>query len=370
MSETTPSKFATMEDLGEKDFISQVLPRLVPHRSFINGFGDDASAIAIDDEHALVFKIDRAAGPVAARRGWTDYRMWGRLAVTSNCSDILAGGGRPVAVMIAMVLPRDWRADEAVQVIEGCAEECARNDVAFAGGDTKEGKNAELIGSAVGITERAKILTRRAAKPGDLIVLAGELGGFLGAYLQILAALSAGEELRSAKTDAWLQYVSHPRARWAEGAFMRDSLAATGAMDTSDGLYDAVATLTAAHGADISLSALPYHGIADDCSAALGVPTLNLGLGVGDWNIVYTVDERRWEEIAERAAGDDLQLAVIGRVSENPGIRWRDDAGTAFTCRPIVNQHFKARLEDEATLLDRLRTEQMLHAIDQAGCNG
>jgi thiamine-monophosphate kinase len=354
----------TMEDFGEKGFLAGLLPRLSPHPTFLNGFGDDASAISIGDGQVLVFKIDRAAAPVAARRGWTDYRMWGRLAVTSNCSDVLAGGGSPVAVMIAMILPRDWPASAAIEVIEGCAEECAANDIAFAGGDTKEGKAPELIGSAVGVGERAKILTRRGAKPGDLVVLAGALGGFLGSYLQILQELDADGVPGPSCDDRWLDYISHPRARWVEGAFIRDSLVATGAMDTSDGLYDAIDTLVGAHGADIELTSLPYHENALECAAGLGIPPLNLGLGVGDWNIVYTVDEQRWADVQREGRVAGLQLSVIGRVSAEPGLRWHDESGAVFSCQAVVNQHFRARQEDEGTMVARLRNEQMLTPVE------
>jgi thiamine-monophosphate kinase len=352
-----------MEDFGEKDFLARLLPDLTAHPSFLNGFGDDASAISIGGERVVMFKIDRAASPIAAKRGWVDYQMWGRLAVTSNCSDILAGGGAPIAVMIAMILPRDWSAEAAVQVITGCAEECAAQDIAFAGGDTKEGRSAELVGSAIGLSRPDKVLTRRRARPGDRIVLAGRLGGFLGAYLQLLEADRPGGLAAQPRSERWLEYVSHPRARWQEGAFMRDSLVATGAMDTSDGLYDAVATLTAGYGADLALPALPYHDIAHECGANLGIPLLNLGLGVGDWNIVYTVDAERWRECGDKVDGGDLELTVIGEVTERPGIRWHDESDAQFTCQPIVNQHFRARLEDEDTLVTRLREEQMLTPV-------
>ncbi|HEY1487840.1 MAG TPA: thiamine-phosphate kinase [Micromonosporaceae bacterium] len=352
-----------MGDVGEKDFLAGLLPRLSPHPSFLNGFGDDASAISIGDDRAVLFKIDRAAAPVAARRGWTDYRMWGRLAVTSNCSDLLAGGGAPIAVMIALILPRDWPASAAAEAIEGCAQECAAHDIAFAGGDTKEGRSAELVGSAIGLTETGKVLTRRAAKPGDLIVLAGSLGGFLGSYLQILESLDDQGRIGDGADDRWLDYISHPRARWAEGAFLRDAGVATGAMDTSDGLYDAVATLAGAYGADIRLDALPYHEIALACAAKLDLPPINLALGVGDWNIVYTIDEKRWDQLTD--VPHDLQIRVIGSVSAAPGLRWHDDANGVFRCEPIVNQHFKSRQEDEGALIQRLRTEQMLRPIDE-----
>lgn len=364
MSDSQP----TMADVGEKQFLADLLPHLVPHSRFVNGFGDDASAILAPDGSVVVFKIDRAAAPMAARRGWVDYGMWGRLAVTSNCSDILAGGGAPAAVMIAMILPRDWPAAAATEVIYGCAEECAANDIAFAGGDTKEGQAPVVVGSAIGFASRDRMLTRRGARPGDVIVVAGPLGGFLGSYLQLISAWDPSDEQShgfDALADPWRDYVSRPRARWAEGAAVRDAGLATAAMDTSDGLYDAIATLTARHGADIDLTALPHHKIAIQCADRLGAQPLNLALGVGDWNIVYTVDPDRWSTFASGASNQDLELTAIGTVSAARGIRWHDAGGRRFRVEPVVNQHFAARLEDESSLLTRLRDDALLIPIER-----
>jgi thiamine-monophosphate kinase len=345
----------TMADVGEKAFLRELLPTLTPHPAFVNGFGDDASAIRMPTGDLLVFKIDRAAAPVAARRGWTDYRLWGRLAVTSNCSDLLAAGATPSAVMIALIVPREWSAAAAVETIHGAAEECAARDVVFAGGDTKEGRSAELVGSAVGLCRPEELLTRSGGKPGDLLVLAGSLGGFLGSYLQLVA--TGQDRPTGPQAERWLDYVAHPVARWAEGAAIRRSGAGTAGMDSSDGLYDAVTTLAAGCGAEIELAALPYHPAALEAADRLGVEKFNLGLGVGDWTILYAVDAGRW---AASARPDGLDLTVIGRLTERPGVRWVDPAGTELVAAAVVNEHFAGRQEDEGTLIERLRTEKVL----------
>jgi thiamine-monophosphate kinase len=344
VSEESPEK---LSDVGEKAFLRRLLKQLPVHQAFINGFGDDASAVAIPgSDDALFFKIDRAAAPMAARKGWVDYRMWGRLAVTSNCSDILAGGGTPAAVMLALILPRSWSSMAAEEIVLGCAEECERHDVAFVGGDTKEGQSAEVIGAAVGFGKRGQILGRRGARPGDLLVVAGRLGGFMGAYLRLL---------QNADDDAAaLSYVSHPVARWDEAAFLRGTQAPTAAMDTSDGLYEAAATLTAGIGAEIDVRLLPYHQLALQCARTQGVTPLSLALGMGDWNILYTMSPAAWQRLRGEVIGAGLELAVIGQVVSDPGIRWRDGEKT-FRIQPVINQHFAERLEDEGELLEVLR---------------
>lgn len=353
----TDRRDVTMGQVGEKAFLRELLPTLTPHARFVNGFGDDASAIRLPSGDLLVFKIDRAAAPVAARRGWCDYRLWGRLAVTSNCSDLLAAGAEPSAVMIALVLPRDWVAAAAIETIRGADEECAARDVVFAGGDTKEGRTAELVGSAVGLCRPAELLTRTGGRPGDLLVLAGRLGGYLGSYLQLVASLDADGRPAHPDSGRWLDYVAHPVARWSEGAEIRRGGFGTAGMDLSDGLYDAVSTLAAHCGADIELATLPYHPTALEAADRLGVEPFNLGLGVGDWAILYAVDESRWRD---RRPATGLELTVIGRLTERPGVRWIDPAGAELVAAPVVNEHFASRQEDESSLVERLRSERIL----------
>ncbi len=237
------------------------LPTLRVHRSFVNGFGNDASVINIGiPDKSLIFKIDRAATPIATVRGWSDYRLWGRVAVTSTCSDILAGGGNPVAVMISLVLPGSWDQKAATQIVIGCEEECNRWDVAFVGGDTKEGRCEQVVGAAVGLVENNRILSRKASEVGDNIVIAGALGGYIGSYLFLSSAdTTISEDAR----QQYLSYVVYPTARWIEARQINRLGGPKVAMDTSDGLYDALQSISfGTLGIEIELASLPFHEVA------------------------------------------------------------------------------------------------------------
>ena len=114
-----------MTDVGEKAFLAELLPKLFVDPAFVNGFGHDASVMDIGlPETNLVMKIDRAAKPIAALNGWSDYRVWGRMAVTANCSDILAVGGRPRGFMLSLSMQADSPVDVSTAVVAGAAEEC------------------------------------------------------------------------------------------------------------------------------------------------------------------------------------------------------------------------------------------------------
>lgn len=335
-----------MNDLGEKQFLSLALPTLAQHPRFLNGFGDDSAIVDIGcQDVVLVTKIDRAAQPMATRRGWTDYEMWGQLAVTTTCSDLLASGATPKAFMLAMILPGDFPVENAEQILRGCASECAKNDVAFVGGDTKEGSDQQLVGSGFGLARRQDVHTRKGAEPGDVVVVAGNVGGYLGSYLPMIEADGVREAHPS--WSRWLDYVSRPEAMWAEALFMNANANVKASMDTSDGIYDALATLGGSYGALIDEPAMPYHEHVIAYSSPEGRPTaLALSLGVGDWNIIYILERAAWREIEDKAHKLNLRLTAVGEIVEQSGVLVRDREGTVRRLRPVVNEHFVARQED------------------------
>jgi thiamine-monophosphate kinase len=116
-----------MGDLGEKAFVRRLLRRLRPDHRLLTGHGNDAAAL--DLHHGvgrIAFNIDRAARPVVISHGWAGLGAWGRLAVTANCSDLLAVGAEPAAFMVSVSGPVSWPAAQVEEIVLGCQEECER----------------------------------------------------------------------------------------------------------------------------------------------------------------------------------------------------------------------------------------------------
>lgn len=341
-----------LHDLGEKAFIAQLLAGLRPATSFVNGFGHDASIVDLGLADALlVMKIDRAAQPIAAIRGWTDFKLWGRLAVTANCSDILAIGGEPKALMLSMCLPGDWQAHAAEDIVLGCQEECERRGVAFLGGDTKEAPQPQVVASAIGLIPRGRVVRRHEANVGDVILYAGQLGGYLGAYFQ----LAAGHPMSDNDRARLIDYVARPTARWGESALIYATGTPSAAIDCSDGLMDVFDGLVPAGlGIDLVVEAIPLHRFARDAAAALGLPAFNLAFGVGDWGIGFAVSPAHADALLARVAttGDGITISRIGRVTAEPGIFATDSqTGKRFAVTGVVNEHFRARMEDQGDFM-------------------
>lgn len=353
----------TMVSIGEKKFLRDFLQHLYVDPSFVNGFGHDASVIDVGlEDWLLIMKIDRAAKPIAALQGWSDYKLWGRIAVTSNCSDILASGGFPNAVMVAVSIPGSWQAKDVMDIILGCEEECRRWGAAFVGGDTKESAEPQVIGSAVGLVKRGSYLPRNQAKPGQSVVLAGLLGGYVGSYLQLTYLDPA--TVPPKKREQWLHYITHPTAKWLEASAIRQFKCASAGMDTSDGLYEALIAMTGTQlGVEIKLESLPYHSSAVECSEKLCVPLFNTAFGVGDWNIVFAVEDKSIDRLMTKAAASGSNLTVIGKFTDTPSITAQDSDGNRYKVNGVINEHFRTRMEDQKDFMEQIKSQVSLFPI-------
>lgn len=332
------SRGLKMIDVGEKAFLASLLPKLATDPGFVNGFGHDASVLDIGiPEIDLVMKIDRAAKPIAAVNDWADYRVWGRMAVTANCSDVLTIGGTPRGFMLSLSMQADTPVELAEQVVAGAAEECERRGVAFLGGDTKESPGLNVVGAAVGTIAKGVHFDRRAGRAGNLLVLTGSLGGFIGAY--------RGRDGSGAPYADAVEYLSRPTAAWSEAAALAALPGVRSACDLSDGLGSAaLSVVERGSGAVLEFDALPFHPFAVANAAARGVDLLPYAFGVGDWGILYAVDASARGSI-EELKRSGLALSVIGRVDSTAGLKLR--RGGMFDLSTSENEHFRHRMEDQ-----------------------
>ena len=350
-----------MSEIGEKAFLRELLTTLNPSHRFINGFGDDASLLNVDLPKLLSLKIDRAASPIASVKNWCDYKLWGRIAVTSNCSDILACGGIPYGMMLAISVPKDFESKKVIEIIQGADDECRVNNVAYLGGDTKEAREANIVGCAVGLNEKDFCLSRRNIKQGDLIVLAGQLGGYMGSYLSTLEHQKIHGNVNGC--NDYIHYMSNPKAKWEEAKFIREQKLATAGMDLSDGLLDVLVTMTdGILGAEIEIDKLPFHNFARICADNFSLNITNFAFTVGDWGIVFSIPHEKKEDV-KLAIKKGLNLTIIGRWTDTKKNIAVNKSGDKFLINGIINEHFVRRMEDQGDYMRSVRHNISLKPI-------
>jgi thiamine-monophosphate kinase len=276
------------------------------------GIGDDAALLRWPPGARVVITTDTL---LAGRHFPEDTPAfsigWKSLAV--SLSDLAAMGAMPQAYVLALTLPAvnaAWLDDfarglQAVAAVSG--------GIARVGGDTCAGPLAITITALGSLAADASAMRRDGARPGDAIAVTGSLGDAALALARLQAGLSCPQALR--------ERLDQPVPRIAAGQALR--VHAHAAIDVSDGLAGDLMHILEASGvgADIDVERLP----ASEMFTRLAPASERLRLQVSggdDYELCVCLPA---EALPGDAAGTPLQ--VIGTISGEPGLRWRDGQG-------------------------------------------
>ncbi|UCE91641.1 MAG: thiamine-phosphate kinase [Methanobacteriota archaeon] len=290
--------------MGEREAI-RLIDRIVQSDAEV-GIGDDCAAIDIGDRYLLV-TTDMMAAKTHIPKGMKPYDIgWSLVAV--NLSDIAAMGGSPIGLVTAIGITRGHPVDYLESIVDGMNECAQRFGTSIMGGDTKEHESLTLCGTAVGEVPKNQIILRKGAKPGDLVVVSGELGLAGAGYYSMKRNLGLTD------CEAALR---RPRPRLKEGAALAASGLVTSGMDISDGLSSSVFELSRNSGMtyEIDYSTLPKAeevGLVFQDLERQKSLVLNFG---DDFELLFTIERGAESDLEDITARTGTPFTVIGKVT-------------------------------------------------------
>ncbi|HLH59929.1 MAG TPA: thiamine-phosphate kinase [Streptosporangiaceae bacterium] len=213
-------------DLGEFGLISAMADRMTPGPGTIVGIGDDAAVLAAPDGR-VVATTDFLLEGRHFRRDWADPGDIGHRAAVRSLADIAAMGAVPTALLVAFAAPPDLPSAWALGVAEGVAAEAARAGASVAGGDVAQFGSVLLAVTGLGDLGGRDPVRRSAARPGDVVAVAGPLGRSAAG----LALLESG----AAEPAGLIASHMRPSPPYDAGPAAA-ALGATAMIDVSDGL--------------------------------------------------------------------------------------------------------------------------------------
>ena len=275
--------------------------------------GDDAAVVEVAPGQQLVVSIDTLVGgihfPADTKPADIAYKS---LAV--NLSDLAAMAASPAWFLLSLTLPRNdshWLREFA----DGLRQTADDFKLALIGGDTCRGELSITVQIA-GQVPTGQYVTRQDAKPGDLILVSGELGNAgLG-----LALKQNQVDLPQDLQTRCLMALNRPQPRLELIPFLREF--ASAAIDISDGLQgDLAHVLKASHcGARISRDSIPVNPWIAQQKA------YQYALGAGDdYEICCCMPARHQREIENwNLEHPACRLTVIGEITETGYILQQD----------------------------------------------
>ncbi len=299
----------------ETELIANLRRRLPSHPLLKLGIGDDAAILDGARGQDWVVTVDMLTDQVDFILGQVDPRLVGRKSLAVNLSDLAAMASRPVAAVVALVLPRNNGMSLAMALYEGMIPLAEQFGIAIAGGDTNSWDGPLVLSvTAIGQVTSHGPLQRRGARPGDRILVTGELGGSILGH----------------------QFDFQPRVQ--EALDLADRYELHAGIDISDGLSRDLSHLVeeSGCGALLDLAGIPISADAVRLSGQLadGSTPLDHALSDGeDFELILAVPPEEAERmITDQPVG--VPLTAIGRFVAEPGL-WQEDEQGRRTPLPV-----------------------------------
>jgi len=319
--------------------------------------GDDAALLAVSPGRSLVVTEDLLVDGVHFSVGLaspggvtTSPADAGWRAVAANLSDLAAMGAAPLGITVGLGLPGDLPVDWIEQLYQGMADCLSRFDTPIVGGDLCRSPVFTVAIAAFGEVDPARVLRRTTAKPGDVIFVTGPHGASR-AGLELLLHPEQGQGLAEGDRAALIRAHQRPIPRldviprlWAclEGSEdgERDGATETSptlplshpppppppitAMDSSDGLADAVLQICRASGVgavlhrrQIPLPAGLVGWVGEPQAIAWAL------YGGEDFELVMGLPGAIARALQTRLPGS----AIVGEIISEQGVILRDETG-------------------------------------------
>jgi thiamine-monophosphate kinase len=276
-----------LSELGEFGLLAEL-----ERRGLVSGLDAEGAVLA----GGLVVTEDVLVADVHFRLEWTSWRDLGYKAAAVNLSDLAALGAEPEALLAGLALPRGTEVEGAFELYEGITEA----GVPVLGGDTVAA--AEVVVSVVAVGRSERVPGRSGARPGDVLVVTGPLGGAAAGLEALRQGLAGFDDL--------VRMHRRPPFRLAEGQQLARTAHAL--VDLSDGIASDAARIAERSG----------------CRLVVDVERLPLVPGieeVGDAPFWSLGEDYELLAALPPADAEASGFTAVGRCDEGEGVELRLD---------------------------------------------
>ncbi len=105
-----------------------------------------------------------------------DAHDYGAIAAANSLSDVYAMGGKPFLALNILGLPQKLPSEIGAEIVRGGAEIVKQAGVVLAGGHTIQDEEPKYGLIVLGFVHPEQMITKRGARPGDILVLTKPLG--------------------------------------------------------------------------------------------------------------------------------------------------------------------------------------------------
>lgn len=310
-----------LSTLGEFGLIEHLTKNFkIEQSSTIKGIGDDAAVLDFKNK-SIVVTTDLLVEGVHFDLTYAPLKHLGYKAVVVNLSDVYAMNAKATQITVSIAVSNRFPLEALEALYAGIETAAKLYNVDVIGGDTSSSKTGLIISvTAIGEVEAGKQVYRTGAKPNDLLVVTGDLGG---AYMG-LQVLEREKEVfkvnpnNQPDMDAYAYIMERqlkPEARQDIIKLLADlDVTPTSMIDISDGLSSEILHICKQSnvGCDLYEDKIPLDPVVISTCEEFKIDSTMVALNGGeDYELLFTISQADFPKIKANP-----NLTVIGFMKE------------------------------------------------------
>ncbi|MGJ5642729.1 thiamine-phosphate kinase [Formosa sp. S-31] len=307
--------------LGEFGLIEHLTKHFdIKQSSTIKGIGDDAAVLDFKDKQVVV-TTDLLVEGVHFDLAYMPLKHLGYKAVIVNLSDVYAMNAEATQITVSIALSNRFPLEAVEELYSGIEAAAKLYNVDVIGGDTTSSTKGLLISvTAMGVVNEEDVVYRNGAKPNDLLVVTGDLGG---AYMG-LQVLEREKEVfkvnpeNQPDLDPYTYIIERqlkPEARKDIVKLLKDlDVKPTAMIDISDGLSSEIIHICKQSkvGCDLYENKIPLDPQFISTCEEFDIDGTTVALSGGeDYELLFTISQEDYPKIKANP-----NLTVIGYMTE------------------------------------------------------
>ena len=310
-----------ISSLGEFGLITHLTKNFsVNQKSTVKGIGDDAAVLNFDNKEVVV-STDLLVEGVHFDLSYIPLKHLGYKSVMVNLSDVYAMNAMATQVTVSIAVSNRFPLEALEELYAGIETAARIYGIDLVGGDTTSSTSGLIISvTAIGVANKQDLVYRNGAKPNDLLVVTGDLGG---AYMG-LQVLEREKEVYKVNPNNQpdLDHYSYiierqlkPESRKDIVKLLKDlEVKPTSMIDISDGLSSEIMHLCkqSGVGCDLYENKIPLDPQVISTCEEFNIDSTTIALNGGeDYELLMTIAQDDYPKIKANP-----NLTVIGFITE------------------------------------------------------
>jgi len=344
MIEDNNQERTPLSTLGEFALIEHLTKNFeITHTSTVKGIGDDAAVLNFDDKN-IVVTTDLLVENVHFDLSYMPLKHLGYKAVIVNLSDVYAMNAEATQITVSVAVSNRFPLEAVEELYAGIETAAKIYNIDVVGGDTTSSTTGLLISvTAIGQVSKGDEVYRNTAKPGDLLVVTGDLGA---AYMG-LQVLEREKEVYKVNPNSQpdlepytyiIERQLKPEARKDVAKLLKElDVKPTAMIDVSDGLSSEIIHLCKSSnvGCDLYEEKIPLDPTVITVCEEFDIDSTTVALNGGeDYELLFTISQEDFPKIKANP-----NLSIIGHMkAENEGAHLVTRANSRI---PLIAQGWK-----------------------------